>query len=69
MELKNKVWMTGNLDWFTYIGEEEVYLGRREVPMPLDEGNRWINDFGDVFQVIDGEIKLIERVDPPEKCW
>jgi len=69
VELKNKVWMTGNLDWFTYIGEEEVYLGRREVPMPLDEGNRWINDFGDVFQVIDGEIKLIERVDPPEKCW
>lgn len=69
MELKNKVWMTGNLEWFTYIGEEEVYLGRREVPMPLDEGDRWINDFGDVFQVIDGEIKLIERVDPPEKCW
>ncbi|MSM39973.1 MAG: hypothetical protein GJT30_10180 [Geobacter sp.] len=69
MELKNKVWMTGNLEWFTYIGEEEVFLGRREVPMPLDEGDRWINDFGDVFQVIDGEIKLIERVDPPEKCW
>lgn len=69
MELKNKVWMTGNLEWFTYIGEEEVYLGRREVPMPLDEGDRWINDFGDVFQVVDGEIKLIERVDPPEKCW
>jgi len=69
VELKNKVWMTGNLEWFTYIGEEEVYLGRREVPMPLDEGDRWINDFGDVFQVIDGEIKLIERVDPPEKCW
>lgn len=69
MELKNKVWMTGNLEWFAYIGEEEVFLGRREVPTPLDEGDRWINDFGDVFQVIDGEIKLIEHVDPPKKYW
>ncbi|MBI5656256.1 MAG: hypothetical protein HZC44_05320 [Geobacter sp.] len=69
MELKNKVWMTGNLEWFTYIGEEEVFLGRREVPTPLDEGDRWTNDFGDVFQVIDGEIKLIEHVDPPKKYW
>lgn len=69
MELKNKVWMTGNLEWFAYIGEEEVFLGRREVPTPLDEGDRWTNDFGDVFQVIDGEIKLIEHVDPPKKYW
>jgi len=69
VELKNKVWMTGNLEWFTYIGEEEVFLGRREVPTPLDEGDRWINEFGDVFQVIEGEIKLIERVDPPKKYW
>lgn len=69
MELKNKIWMTGNLDWFAYIGDEEVFLGRREVPIPLDEGDRWINDLGFVFQVIDGEIVIVEKVAPPEKTW
>ena len=29
MELKNKVWMTGSLEWYTYIGEDEVFLGSR----------------------------------------
>ncbi len=69
MELKNKVWMTGSLEWYTYIGEDEVFLGSREVPYPLAEGDKWINEFGDVFQVIDGEIRLLERVEPPQKHW
>lgn len=69
MELKNKIWMNGNLEWFAYIGEEEVFLGRREVPAPLGEGDRWINEYGDSFQIIDGEIRLLGRVDPPEKHW
>lgn len=69
VELKNKVWMTGNLDWYAYIGEDEVFLGRREVPYPLEEGDRWVNDYGDVFQVVDGEIRLLERVPPPQKYW
>jgi hypothetical protein len=63
MELKNKIWMTGSLEWYTYIGEDEVFLGSREVPYPLDEGDRWTNEFGDVFQVLEGEIRLLERVD------
>ena len=69
MELKNKVWMTGSLEWYTYIGEDEVFLGSREVPFPLTEGDRWINEFGDVFVVEKGEIVLVERIEPPEKYW
>ena len=70
LELKNKLWMNGNLQWFTYLEEgDEVYLGRREVPTPLEEGDSWINELGDKFQVVDGEIKFLGRFDPPEKCW
>ncbi|KAF0218464.1 MAG: hypothetical protein FD174_2925 [Geobacteraceae bacterium] len=69
MELKNKVWMTGDLEWYTYIGEDEVYLGRREVPYPLGEGDKWTNEYGDVFQVENGEINILERTEPPNKHW
>jgi hypothetical protein len=69
VELKNKVWMTGNLDWFAYIGEREVFLGRREVPYPLEEGDSWTNDLGDVFRVENCEIKIVGRVEPPKKYW
>ncbi|ABB33206.1 hypothetical protein GeomeDRAFT_3102 [Geobacter metallireducens RCH3] len=69
MELKNKIWMTGNLDWFAYVGEEEMYLGRREVPSPLEEGDAWVNSIGDSFKVEDGEIKYLGRVEPPQTFW
>lgn len=69
MELKNRIWMTGSLEWYAYIGEDEVYLGSREVPVPLEEGDSWTNEFGDVFRVENGEITLIDRVPPPEKYW
>lgn len=69
MELKNKMWMTGDLEWFTYIGNEKVFLGKREVPTPLSEGDRWVNEYGDVFQVTDSEIRLVERIEPPNKYW
>ena len=69
MELKNKIWMTGSLEWYAYIGEDEVFLGRREVPYPLEEGDTWTNDLGDVFRVEQGEIKLVERIAPPRKHW
>ncbi len=36
MELKSKIWMTGNLEWFAYINDDDMYLGKREVPVPLD---------------------------------
>lgn len=69
MALKNRVWMTGSLDWFAYIGDKEYYLGRREVPTPLGEGDAWINDMGDSYRVEDGEIRYLGRVEPPEKHW
>ena len=69
MELKNKIWMTGNLDWFAIIGDDEVFLGRREVPYPLDEGDSWTNELGDSFTVENGEIKRLGRGEPPERAW
>jgi len=69
MELKNKIWMTGSLEWYAFIGEDEVFLGRREVPYPLDDGDTWVNELGDVFLVENGEIKLVEKVEPPRKYW
>jgi hypothetical protein len=69
MELKNKIWMTGSLEWFAYIGENEVYLGSREVPYPLEEGDTWTNQYGDVFKIENCEIKVVGRVAPPEKHW
>ena len=56
MELKTRIWMNGSLEWFAYLGDEEVYLGGREVPYPLREGDRWTNRFGKEFRVVDGEI-------------
>jgi len=67
--LKNKIWMTGSLEWFGFIGDEEMFLGSREVPIPLGEGDKWTNALGDVFQVIDGEIRHLGREDPPKKFW
>jgi len=69
MTVKNRIWMTGSLEWFGYVDDEEVYLGSREVPIPLEEGDRWTNAVGDIFQVVDGEIRRIGREEPPQKYW
>jgi hypothetical protein len=69
MELKNKIWMNGSLEWFAYIDDAEVFLGSREVPFPLDEGDEWVNQYGDHFQVVEGEIRHLGRVAPPERYW
>lgn len=69
MELKNKVWMNGNLEWFAYIGEDEVFLGRREVPYPLEEGDNWTNEYGDAFRIENAEIKIEGKTEPPKKFW
>ncbi len=61
MQVKNKIWMTGSLDWFAYIGDEEIFLGRREVPYPLEEGDAWSNQYGDSFRVEKGEIRILAR--------
>ena len=69
MQLKTRIWMTGSLEWFALINDQEMFLGRREVPTPLEEGDRWVNEIGDVFQVIDGEIRYLERGEPPQREW
>ena len=69
MELNNRIWMTGSLEWYAYIGEDEVFLGKREVPYPLEEGDTWTNEIGDVFRVEKGEIVIVERVASPQKYW
>ncbi|MBJ6726984.1 hypothetical protein [Geomesophilobacter sediminis] len=69
MELKNKIWMNGNLQWYAFLGNDEVYLGSREVPYPLSEGDKWTNEYGDVFEVVDSEIVRRERVEPPQRYW
>lgn len=70
MELKTRIWMTGSLDWMALIEGKELWLGKREVPAPLDEGDAWINQTtGDSFKVIDGAIVLLGRVTPPERTW
>ena len=69
MAIKNRLWMTGSLEWFALLEGEEVFLGRREVPSPLDEGDSWTNDFGDVFRVENDEIRRVGKVEPPKKFW
>lgn len=61
--------MTGALDWFGYIGSEEMFLGRRSFPNPPEDGDEWINEVGDIFKIIDGEITLMGKTDPPKKYW
>jgi hypothetical protein len=61
--------MTGSLEWIALIDGEEVFLGKREVPSPLEEGDAWTSDLGDMFMVINGEIKLVGKTEPPKKYW
>lgn len=66
MELKARVWMTGNLEWFAYIDGEPVFIGTREVPYPLREGDRWTNGDGVTFRVVDGSIRMNWKQDAIE---
>lgn len=69
MALNTRIWMTGALEWFALIDGEEVFLGQREVPSPLDEGDAWTNSLGDMFKVVDGYILLTGKTEPPKKYW
>lgn len=69
MELQTKIWMTGAMEWFAYLDEEEVYLGGREVPYPLQDGDRWRNRFGVTFEVLRGKIRVVDKGEPPENHW
>lgn len=69
MALNTRIWMTGSLEWFALIDGEEVFLGRREVPSPLEEGDAWTSEYGDMFKVIGGEIRRTGTTEPPKKHW
>ena len=69
MELKSKIWMTGALEWFGYVDNQEMFLGQRSFPHPLEEGDEWTTEIGDMFKVIDGEIRLMGKTEPPRKYW
>lgn len=69
MTIKNRLWMTGSLEWFALVNGKEVFLGRREVPSPLEEGDSWTNELGELFRVEDNEIRLVAKVEPPKKYW
>ena len=69
MELKTRIWMNGSLEWYAYLGDNEVFLGSREVPIPLEEGDTWTNVYGDVFKIVDSEIVHEGRVEPPQRYW
>lgn len=66
--LKTKIWQTGTLEWWGMIGDEDVYLGRREFPVPPADGDEWqVRETGDVFRIVEGEIRRIGRR-PVEEC-
>jgi hypothetical protein len=68
--LKTKLWQTGALDWWGFIDNEDVYLGNREFPYPPEEGDEWVvQATGDVFKIIDGEIRKVGNRKPPEQYW
>ncbi len=56
--LKTKIWQTGVLDWWGMIDGEDLYLGRREFPLPPEDGDIWVvRETGETFIIIDGEIR------------
>ena len=68
--LKTKLWQTGALDWWGMIGDEDVYLGCREFPLPPEEGDEWIvKKTGDQFKIIDGEVRLIGKAEVKPEPW
>ena len=69
MSINTRIWMTGSLEWFGYIGEEEMFLGQRSFPNPPEEGDTWTTEVGDMFKIIDGEITHLGTTEPPKKHW
>jgi len=68
--LKTKVWQTGALDWWAMLDNEDVYLGSREFPLPPEEGDAWhVKKTGDLFKVIDGEIRKVGNKPVTVEPW
>lgn len=69
-DLKTRIWQTGALDWWAMIDNEDVYLGSREFPLPPEEGDAWtVKATGDMFRIIDGEIRKVGHEEPRKEPW
>ncbi len=68
--LKSRIWQTGNLEWWGIIGDEEMYLGTREFPLPPEEGDEWtVRKTGDIFRIVAGEVRHIGNAPVKEEEW
>lgn len=68
--LKTKIWQTGALEWWAMIGNEDVYLGSREFPVPPEDGDAWtVRATGEMFKIIDGEICHVGKQEPVKEIW
>jgi hypothetical protein len=68
--LKTKIWQTGALEWWAMIGNEDVYLGSREFPVPPEEGDAWtVRANGEMFKIINGEICRVGQQEPVKEIW
>jgi len=68
--LKTKIWQTGALEWWAMIGNEDVYLGSREFPVPPEDGDAWtVRATGEMFKIIDGEICHVGKQEPVQEIW
>ncbi len=68
--LKTKIWQTGDLEWWGIIDNEDVYLGRREFPLPPEDGDEWqVRETGDLFRVVDGEIRRMGHRPVEQPLW
>ena len=68
--LKTKLWQTGSLDWWGFIEGEDVFLGSREFPNPPEEGDEWtVKETGDIFRIVEGEVRRIGNRPVEENPW
>jgi hypothetical protein len=58
--LKTKIWQNGALEWWGLLDGEDVFLGRREFPLPPDEGDEWlVLETGEAFRIVGREIRRV----------
>lgn len=59
--LITKIWQTGSLDWWGRIDGRDLYLGRREFPLPPTEGDEWqVAATGAVFRIEKGAVRCVQ---------
>lgn len=68
--LKTKLWMTGALEWWGILDNEDVFLGGREFPNPPEEGDEWtVRSTRERFKIVAGEIRRLGLDETPKEPW